>query len=678
MRYAFLFFASCPTRRRLLCAVALLSLLVPLGRDAFAQESPEAGPLPSLENLEDMSLEDLLNIPTGVASASAQAQREAPGVVTIIGREQIVASGARDLMDVLNHLVPGFTFGEDTTGVVGVGFRGIWGFEGRVLVLVNGHEMNETLYLSVPFGGHFLADQIEKVEIIRGPGSAVYGGYAELAVINITTRRASSLHGLSASARYGLLANTYGGREVNLSWGDVFGDLSVSATASIGDFHRSGERQDDFSGNSFSMAQDSGMRPLLLSLDAEWRNLKLGFLYDEWEYLDRTGYDVALPRAVWGAYRGTYLLGSYDFKLPWRIAVTPKVRFKRQTPWNVTDKDPVIMSLVSYDRTAQRWDTSLTATWNGLSWLTLLGGGSYTHDHAWINSGEPFSDGYSTGYDNFAVFGELSSRRLVDVTLGARFEHHSAFGNSFVPRLALTKVLGPFHVKALYAQAFKAPSIENIESNADIKPERTRVIESELGYLLTPQLFISANVFDINIDQAIQYMYVKAEDVERYINVPETGSCGGEVELRYKHSRGSALLSYSFYYSGCHQQPDLLQVPNHSESVLGLANHKVALSGNVEVAPGLFLSPSALFFSGRWYMAPDAEGNLQAQLAQPAFLLSFFASYRGPMLRCASISAGVYNILGQRFDFLQPFADGKPPLRGFDREYSIRLAYDVL
>jgi len=71
---------------------------------------------------------------------------------------------------------------------MGLSLRGNWANEGKVLVLMDGQPFNELLYQSVAVGNRFPVDAIERVEIIRGPGSAQYGGSAEYGVINIITK----------------------------------------------------------------------------------------------------------------------------------------------------------------------------------------------------------------------------------------------------------------------------------------------------------------------------------------------------------------------------------------------------------------------------------------------------------------------------------------------------------
>src|SRR5579863_3147897 len=97
------------------------------------------------DDITNVSLDSLLNVDTAVATKVPTNLRETPGVITVITREEIMDSGARDLQDVL-VLVPGFSPGVDVEGVVDFGIRGNWGHEGKMLLLVDGQPMNETLF----------------------------------------------------------------------------------------------------------------------------------------------------------------------------------------------------------------------------------------------------------------------------------------------------------------------------------------------------------------------------------------------------------------------------------------------------------------------------------------------------------------------------------------------------
>src|SRR5215471_18559583 len=104
----------------------LASLVRPASADNPAPDLP-AG------DISQVSIEDLLNTKITVTERVGDNLREASGIITVITREEIMSSGARDLVDVLMQ-VPGFSFGTDVEGVVGIAFRGTWSIDGKVML----------------------------------------------------------------------------------------------------------------------------------------------------------------------------------------------------------------------------------------------------------------------------------------------------------------------------------------------------------------------------------------------------------------------------------------------------------------------------------------------------------------------------------------------------------------
>ena len=174
-----------------------------------------------------LSLEELMNVNVTVASHTPLTNRESPGIVTVITQDEIRKTGANDLMEVLK-LVPGFDFGVDIQGIVGIGIRGNWANEGKVLMLIDGIELNEELYSTLQFGGHYPIEIINRIEIIRGPGSAIYGGNAEYAVINIITDQNSDFNGISASVSNSFMSKTFGSRGISLATGKSVGAAHIN------------------------------------------------------------------------------------------------------------------------------------------------------------------------------------------------------------------------------------------------------------------------------------------------------------------------------------------------------------------------------------------------------------------------------------------------------------------
>lgn len=132
-----------------------------------------------------LTIKDLMEAKSVIATRKKQHIDEAPSVVTTLTRQQLELKGIKTLHEALN-LVPGFVPYLSTNGNRSVVVRGIMSLDG-VLVMYNGVPMNDAIDGSFSFYDLPL-NAVDRIEIIRGPGSALYGGYALAAVINVVTR----------------------------------------------------------------------------------------------------------------------------------------------------------------------------------------------------------------------------------------------------------------------------------------------------------------------------------------------------------------------------------------------------------------------------------------------------------------------------------------------------------
>ena len=176
---------------------------------ALAQENMDTTGLKHLINLD---LEQLLNTKVSIATKSEQSVEQAPSVVTVITQKEMQNMGARELYDVLQY-VPGFELSKNYFGNVLMGVRGVKDprFTLKVLLLIDGMPANEICFGgAISYGYQEDINNIERIEIIRGPGSAMYGRNAFSAVINIITKTGESDKGITAKAELGTF-NTYSG-----------------------------------------------------------------------------------------------------------------------------------------------------------------------------------------------------------------------------------------------------------------------------------------------------------------------------------------------------------------------------------------------------------------------------------------------------------------------------------
>jgi outer membrane receptor protein involved in Fe transport len=236
-------------------------------------------------------------------------------------------------MDILS-LVPGFSFGNDVDAVVGADFRGLWAYEGKILLLIDGIPVNEGLYGTVQMGRHYSAALIKQVEIIRGPGSARYGGNAELAVLSVTTKAADQHGGFAsvrpevASGRVGTSVDAGAGYTFANGWRAAFG-------AHYGDFIRSDRTYVSLGGHVIDMKDRSTMTPAMIIGQVGWRDLDVRVLYDDYSFDNPIGFgNPSLQTTPWSeTFRS--LLGSakYDVKPNGWLTISPRVTIGRQHPW---------------------------------------------------------------------------------------------------------------------------------------------------------------------------------------------------------------------------------------------------------------------------------------------------------------------------------------------------------
>jgi outer membrane receptor for ferrienterochelin and colicins len=181
------------------------SRLVPLTLALACAMSASAG----AQSLPDLDLEKLMRIDAGRvfgASERSQPVTEAPTSVSFITSEDIARYGYRTLADIL-HGVRGMYVSDDRNfsflGARGFGKPG--DYNSRILLLVNGHRVNDNIFGQAEIGAEFGLDPatFERVEIIRGPASSVYGDSAFFAVVNVITKTGAEINGSSLTYETG-------------------------------------------------------------------------------------------------------------------------------------------------------------------------------------------------------------------------------------------------------------------------------------------------------------------------------------------------------------------------------------------------------------------------------------------------------------------------------------------
>jgi iron complex outermembrane receptor protein len=159
-----------------------------------------AAPAAALD-LTELSLEQLTNAEVYGVSKAQERLLDAPASVSVITAEDIRSFGYRTLADVLNGARGFFTYSDRTYTFVGVrGFAPLGDYNTRVLLLIDGYRANDNFYDQAAIGTDALIDLdlVERVELIRGPSSSIYGTSAFFGVINVVTKSATRLGNAAA------------------------------------------------------------------------------------------------------------------------------------------------------------------------------------------------------------------------------------------------------------------------------------------------------------------------------------------------------------------------------------------------------------------------------------------------------------------------------------------------
>lgn len=211
-----------------LLAVILLAICVPA---ALARPGPQSGEvhqsMPATESQQDLkrlSLEELGNIEVRTFNKAPTPLHETPAAVYVITNEAILRSGVTNVADAL-RLAPGVEVGRLSSTTWAVGIRGLQNnFSKSVLVLIDGRNVYTQLFAGVYWDVQDVPlNDIDRIEVIRGPGGSIWGPNSANGVINIITREAAAMKGIHATVLSGNVDHFLG----NLNLGFVRGDNAL-------------------------------------------------------------------------------------------------------------------------------------------------------------------------------------------------------------------------------------------------------------------------------------------------------------------------------------------------------------------------------------------------------------------------------------------------------------------
>jgi len=514
-------------------------------------------------DVSDLDLEQLLNTVI-TASKREQSLADAPASVTIFGAADIERFGWLTLADLL-RAVPGLYVSYDRVyEYLGVrGFSRPGDFNSRVLVLLDGHPMQEGWYGSAAIGyaAGFDLTGVRRVEVVRGPGSVLYGSSAFFAVINVVTMDAAEADGIAIDTR----AGSHGAWAARGRLGArLTGPYNVVAVAS----------RTRVDGANLSFPQFEDDYGTSLAKDADYQDAGSGFVKLTRGALGimasygarEKGMPTAPYDGVFGDARNRaidrrgFIEASYARPLAAGVDIDARVyadhsSFDDYISYAGEDASTTVFR----DDARNTWaGTELRLAVHQIQHSVTTFGGEFQANRFALDAyeeggaGAVIRDHRDYTYGAFCIQNELGIGGRVNTTAGIRVERHSLFGSVTVPRAGVIVGLMPtLHAKLLYGEAFRNPNLAEaffddtawIAPNPDLHREhvatREVALEKTIGrdHLLTLSYY-SMTVSDL-IDQDVVVIpdLVDAEsgDTGERLKALNLGSVTGRgVEARYE------------------------------------------------------------------------------------------------------------------------------------------------
>lgn len=650
---------------------------------------PEA--TPADRDLSELSLDDLLQVKVQTVTAAgkrSQSLSDAPSAVSVISSDDIRKFGYQNLGEVLAATRGFYTSNDRNYTYLGVrGFGRPGDYNSRVLILINGQRINDNVTGGALIGTEFLldVDLIDRVEIVRGPGSSLYGSNAFFAVVNVITRQGRDIGGVETAFTTGSY-DLYGGR---FSYGKAFKndvDLMFSGSLRNRAGHSSlyyAEYDTPPDSDGFTRRTD-GERTGSFFGRLSWKDLSIeGAWSERLKHVPTGAFETVFgdPRnqTIDGNYY-TRLRLDHEFENGIHLDASVGMSYYYYDGIYIYEDDPPTVPVSTYrfiDQIRGRWlteEVQVRRTWWDRLTTTLgvearqnLAQDQINYEDRFPAPSVPMLNSERSS-QTWGPFVDVTYNVLTNlsVSAGARYDRGDFSGSALSPRASLIyRPVRPTTLKLLYGQAFRGPNAyerfytDGITqtTNPDLKPETIdtyeAVVEQELGEHFKASA--AGYVYYVNdlIDQVTAGSYLV------YRNVEQVRGRGIELELSGRFPHGArGRVSYCLQQAedlGSHRQ--LSNSPEH------------LIQGGISVplyADKVFAGVNLRYLSART-SAIGAD-------VPPYFVLDLILfSHR--WVNGLELSASVYNVLDRRIVEPAPLELRQPLLEQDGRTFQVKLQY---
>lgn len=517
--------------------------------------------------------------------------RHLPMTVSLVSRKELTKNYRSSVLPTVCEQVPGLFitsrgmlgYGVSTGAAGGIKVRGIGG-GAEMLVLIDGQPQYAGL-MGHPIADAYQTMMAEKVEVLRGPSSVLYGSNAMGGVMNIVTRKITRD---GSHTTFQAEGGSYGTAQAQVSNQTKAGKFSSTAGINYGrtDGHRPNSNFEQYSGfvklgydlsEHWKADADVNLTHFKASNPGEETNPYI----DNDSKITRGLASVQLANnygSMSGAIRAFYDWGHHNRNDGYHPGGTPQTQLYLH--------NDIMSGITAYES---------TSLFEG-NWITL--GVDYQHF-----GGKAWNKVIATGeHKNLAnkkqdeIAGYLDFRQdllsLVTLDAGLRVDYHSTAGTELVPQGGLTfHINNDAQIRAMVSKGFRNPTIRELymfrPANKDLKPER----------MTNYELAFSNNLFNNSLRLGLSLFYLKADNMittamvdgrPQNVNTGKTENSGVEFEAKYKADKH---LSLNTNYSYLHMSNPTSGAPEHKLYVgADYVNGKFSASTGVQYIAGLYLA----------------------------------------------------------------------------------------
>ena len=607
------------------------------------------------------------NLVSSLAAFEERDSREAPGSLVIITEEEIAAMNAKDLMDVL-LLTSNIALGRDVEDGIGIALRGNWAQEGKVLVMINGVPVNDLDYGTYNLGGRVSLNMVSRIEITMGPGSVKYGGTAALGVINVVLKTNSEFVGsmVEGDLNYSRGINTrksfsYSG---NYSIANKY-KLSVgfNTTKSL----RSTVYQILPEGDTLSWADSSQVESIYFNIGLLRNRFRSNIYFSNYQYNLSDAQNSVLMRQL-----GADL--QWDDKLASHTRIKYQFVFQDQLPW--FDINTLDSSYINTNTKSQKsqFNIALNSKVNANFYFDY-GFQAYQQRSSIVMRNQTFAlNGENRiNFEDAALFAEIFYRsKWGSLLLGGRLETHTFAKAQFAPRIAYSKIFKLLYIKAMFSEAYKIPTLQNLNNSSleqRLRTERVRMYEATVGVTLSNRLNGELSVYHTEITDPIAYVFT--EFTESYQNRLRAGSEGVDTWFQYQGDKSKLKISATYYRAISNSSFQEMEVHLDRKAYWGMPSYRL----------GVYYSKT---FQKQWSMH-------LAGLIQDLFYVDYRPDDRisnGPIINFSvqknsekvkklRFNIGVTNLLNSAFWIGSPYSTTLPLMPVYQRQFCISVQYKL-